>query len=236
MNDLTFGGFDDPTRLDSAMALCERLANSQVVPRAYQGRPDDVFACAMYAAALGIGLMPALQGIAIIHGSARIWGDLMVNLCRRHPQFGGMTESIEIDDEVPEIKIGGKSIANYTARCTVRRIYDGQRAEEITESFSVGDAVRAGLWGKSGTWQTYPRRMLTWRARSWALRAVFPDALGGLSIAEEFVGEDSREVDANDRATVTDQSDVIARARAIAMGSQTVEVDELEPVETSGEA
>jgi hypothetical protein len=38
---------------------------------------------------------------------------------------------------------------------------------------------------KEGPWQTYPRRMLTMRARSWALRDGFADVLRGLSIREE---------------------------------------------------
>jgi hypothetical protein len=51
--------------------------------------------------------------------------------------------------------------------------------------FSVADAVRAGLWGKSGPWTQYPKRMLQLRARGFALRDAFPDVLKGLVTAEE---------------------------------------------------
>jgi hypothetical protein len=51
--------------------------------------------------------------------------------------------------------------------------------------FSVADAKRAGLWGKSGPWTQYPRRMLQLRARGFALRDAFPDVLKGLVTAEE---------------------------------------------------
>ena len=51
--------------------------------------------------------------------------------------------------------------------------------------FSIEDAKRAGLLGKSGPWQQYTARMLTLRARAFALRDKFADVLKGLSMAEE---------------------------------------------------
>jgi len=51
--------------------------------------------------------------------------------------------------------------------------------------FSVADAKKAGLWGKTGPWTQYPKRMLQLRARGFALRDAFPDVLKGLVTAEE---------------------------------------------------
>ncbi len=44
---------------------------------------------------------------------------------------------------------------------------------------------RAGLSGKQGPWTQYPKRMMKLRARSYALRDVFPDVLKGMAIAQE---------------------------------------------------
>src|SRR5690606_6210149 len=55
----------------------------------------------------------------------------------------------------------------------------------IKATFSVADAKKAGLWGKQGPWQQYPKRMLSMRARAFALRDGFADVLRGLGIAEE---------------------------------------------------
>jgi hypothetical protein len=49
----------------------------------------------------------------------------------------------------------------------------------------MADAKRAGLAGKSGPWSQYPARMLALRARGFALRNAFADALRGLVTAEE---------------------------------------------------
>jgi hypothetical protein len=59
----------------------------------------------------------------------------------------------------------------------------GQPPERRT--FSVADAKRAKLWFKAGPWTTYPDRMLQMRARGFAIRDTFPDALRGVIIAEE---------------------------------------------------
>ena len=57
---------------------------------------------------------------------------------------------------------------------------------ELVRTFSVGDAKAAGLWGKEGPWQSYYQRMLSARARTFALRDGFPDILKGLYTAEEL--------------------------------------------------
>jgi predicted ATPase len=49
----------------------------------------------------------------------------------------------------------------------------------------VADAKKAGLWGKTGPWSQYSKRMLQLRARGFALRDAFPDVLKGLVTAEE---------------------------------------------------
>jgi hypothetical protein len=99
------------------------------------------------------------------------------------------------------------------AVCTVRR----KGFKERSSTFSVHDAKVAGLWDERETsrrkmkydgwfsgkqvkagewaelpndapWHRYPERMLTMRARGYALRDNFADALGGLYLREEFTG------------------------------------------------
>jgi hypothetical protein len=71
---------------------------------------------------------------------------------------------------------------NLTAVCEAKR--RGYPAPTVSR-FSMADAKRAGLAGKSGPWSQYPERMLALRARGFALRNAFADALRGLITAEE---------------------------------------------------
>jgi len=114
-------------------------------------------------------------------------------------QASGLLESIreEVIDQSATIgrsasdsayvSVASKTL-NLKAICTVRR--EG-RSEPVIGTFSVDDAKRAGLWQKPGPWTDYPNRMLTMRARAFALRDAFPDVLAGLYIREEFVGKES---------------------------------------------
>jgi hypothetical protein len=68
--------------------------------------------------------------------------------------------------------------------------YVKRKGEEIiTSRYSAEDAKVAGLWGKSGPWSQHPKRMLTMKARNFALRAAFADLFLGLEYSAEELQE-----------------------------------------------
>jgi len=156
-----------PNNLTEAMQFADMLSKSSMVPASYKGKPEDILPAMMFGSELGLNPIQSLQNIAVINGRPSIWGDAMLALVQNHPAFGGITESF--DDNT------------MTATCTVWR----KGGEKHTVTFSQSDAQTAGLWGKKGPWQQYPKRMLKLRARGFALRDQFADALSGLVSAEE---------------------------------------------------
>jgi hypothetical protein len=158
-----------PASVSEAMQLSDMLARSAMVPTPYRGKPQDVFVAVMWGAEVGLGPLQALNGVSIINGKPALWGDAALALVRGHPACGGIREGVE-----------GEGDARF-GFCEVTR--KGQAPERRT--FSVADAKRAGLWGKQGPWASYPDRMLQMRARGFAIRDVFPDALRGVITAEE---------------------------------------------------
>ncbi|MFW6342488.1 MAG: hypothetical protein ACOC00_05660 [Halothiobacillaceae bacterium] len=147
--------------------MAEMLAKSQMVPKSYQAKPQDTLVAMMMGSELGLNPIQALQNIAVINGKPSIYGDALIALVQAHPAFGGIQETF--DEQ------------SMTATCHVRR----KRGEWHAQTFSKADAEKAGLWGKPGPWQQYPKRMLQMRARGFALRDTFADALAGLITAEE---------------------------------------------------
>jgi len=118
--------------------------------------------------ASGAGLKPlqALQNIAVINNVPAVWGDALVALVRG----SGLCEYIKQDWDA----------ATKTAICSVKR-----RGEpEETRTFSEEDARLAGHLNKD-TYKKNLQRMLSIRARAFALRDVFADVLKGLKVAEE---------------------------------------------------
>lgn len=167
MNELQVkAGFSlQPTSFEEAMKFSELMANSSLVPPTFKGKPGDVLVAVQMGAELGLQPMQALQNVSVINGRPCVWGDAMLALVKAHREFEYIQEYVE----------------NDIAYCKVKR-----RGEpEHIQTFGIDDAKRAKLWGKTGPWTQYPKRMLQMRARGFAIRDSFPDALKGINLAEE---------------------------------------------------
>jgi hypothetical protein len=164
MSNIAVRGFT-PTTLTEAMQFSELMAKSTMVPRQYQGKPEDILVACQWGAEIGLSPLQALQNIAVINGKPSVYGDAALALVQASPVCEDIEESVEGD----------------TAICVAKR----RGRKPVTAKFSVDDAKRAGLWGKQGPWTQYPKRMLQMRARGFALRDAFPDVLKGLITSEE---------------------------------------------------
>lgn len=143
------------------------IANSNLVPKEYRGKPADIAIVIDMGIEFGLKPLQALQNIACINGKPSIWGDAALAVVKVHPAFEDIEETHNTDKTVFTCKIKRK----------------GQTLVE--RSFSIDNAKKAKLWGKLGPWTDYPERMLQVRARGFAMRDAFPDALKGLILAEE---------------------------------------------------
>jgi hypothetical protein len=159
-----------PATLTEAIQFSDMLANSSMVPKAYQGKPQDILVCVQWGYEMGLAPMQALQNIAVINGKPSVYGDAAMALV----QASSVCEDVEEYFE-------GEGTPNPVAVCVAKR----KGRKPVTAKFSVEDAKRAGLWGKGGPWSAYPKRMMQMRARGFALRDAFPDVLKGLITAEE---------------------------------------------------
>jgi hypothetical protein len=161
---LALATFDDAYRFSKMVAV------SDFAPKDFKNKPESCLLAIQHGSEVGLSPMQSLQSIAVINGRPTIWGDAAMALVQASPACEYVREYLEGEGDalvaVCEAKRRG-----YPAPTTVR--------------FSVADAKKAGLWGKSGPWQQYPSRMLTLRARGFALRNAFADALRGLITAEE---------------------------------------------------
>lgn len=159
-----------PVSVSDAIAVAKELASSGMVPRDYAGKPGAIYAAIDLGASVGLRPMQAVQGIASINGRPALWGDAALGVVMAHPKF------VAIDEDAPDV-----AAKQGFGRCKITR----QGCEPYEVRFTVDMAKAAGLWGKAGPWSQYPGRMLQMRARSWAFRDRFPDALKGIGIAEE---------------------------------------------------
>jgi hypothetical protein len=159
-----------PTNLTEAIQFSDMLASSNMVPKQYQGKPQDILVCVQWGFELGLAPMQALQNISVINGKPSVFGDAAMAL----------VQSSSVCEDVEEF-FENEGSPNPVAVCVAKR----KGRKPVIAKFSVEDAKRAGLWGKQGPWSAYPKRMMQMRARGFALRDAFPDVLKGMITAEE---------------------------------------------------
>jgi hypothetical protein len=157
--------------------IANMMAKSEMVTKGYKDKPQDVLIAMEYGRSLGLGALQAIQNIAVINGRPSLYGDAVLAVCSGHPDFEDIKEE--------QILSAANKVIGYT--CTVKR----KNRSPVTQSFTIDDATAAGLLGRQGPWKTNQARMLQMRARAFALRDSFADALGGVRVVEEV--QDYRE-------------------------------------------
>ena len=161
-----------PKSLSEAYRIAQAVCAAKMAPKGLD-TPEACMIAIMHGLEVGLSPLSALQRIAVINGRPTLWGDGALALVKA----SGLCEAIDewIEGDKPE---------DWVAVCNLIRKHDPVPVER---RFSSQDAKRARLWGKSGPWSDYPKRMLQMRARAFALRDAFPDVLGGLYLTEELI-------------------------------------------------
>ncbi|RVT93734.1 hypothetical protein [Sphingomonas crocodyli] len=179
----TEGGYIVPRSMDEAYRYAVAVVHAKLAPDSYGNEPDKVMLG--IAAAMEAGLPPlyGLRQIAIIQGRPTIWGDAAIALVQSKNLLTGNTK-----EKIGTIPAPGTPINewadDYGFRVSLSRRH---QTDPYVGEFTVGDAKRAKLWmnTRKVPWIEHPDRMLFNRARGWALRDGFADALAGLALREE---------------------------------------------------
>jgi len=156
-----------PEVLEQALALAEKLAKSNLVPKAAVGSAGAVLQLILAGHELGLSPMQAFRGLNVIDGKVGMGADMMVALVMRSPHcryFRMVATTAEL--------------ATYTTH----------RAPDppVSYTFTIEDARRAGLLdrGKTSNWSAWPAAMCRARASSTLARMVYPDVLFGIDLPE----------------------------------------------------
>jgi len=155
---------------DDAFRFAKMVSQSEFAPKDFKGKAESCLLAIQHGSEVGLSPMQSLQSIAVINGRPTIWGDAALALVQACPVCEYVREYMEGEGD------------SLTAVCEAKR--QGYPSPSVSR-FSVADAKKASLWGKTGPWTQYPSRMLQLRARGFALRNAFADALRGLVTAEE---------------------------------------------------
>lgn len=166
-----------PTSYNDLLKLADAVTSTALCPAAYKGKPKDAAVAMMMATEVGINPVTALNYIQVVNGRPAWYADALPGIAKARGMVQGYKEYFE--GEFPN--------DDFAAVCEVTAA-DGT---VYANRFSIQDAKTARLWSKQGPWTLYPKRMLQWRARSWAIRDAVPEMLFGVTV-EELQDENAR--------------------------------------------
>ncbi|RAV34743.1 hypothetical protein [Corynebacterium heidelbergense] len=150
-----------------AMEYAHRLAtvmcNTDMVPQAFRGKPDNGAAAIMYGAELGLQPQQALQQVFVVHGQPAVYARTMVALLKSK---GYRFETVESGPDAVHVR--GSS----------------PRGETEESRWTIDRAKQAG-YTSNKKYATDPQAMLYAKAASEVCRRLAPDVLLGIRYAAE---------------------------------------------------
>jgi hypothetical protein len=156
---------------EDAFRFAKAVIASGLAPKGID-TPEKALIAIQAGAELGFSPMRALSAMTVVNGRPGLYGEAALAKIR---ESGACSKP-------PTVKTEGEG----DARRGVVRFQRRDMDEAMEVAFSIADAKKAGLWGKSGPWTQYPDDMLEWRAVARASKRYFSDILLGLGIAEEL--------------------------------------------------
>lgn len=158
--------------------------NSGMLPTSIK-KPEQAAIIALKGRELGIPIMAALAGIAVINGKAVLSAELMLSLVYQRVPGARVTVTTPVEKQHEECEA----------------VFQRPGRDPMPFRFTLDDARRAGLAEKQ-VWKQYPQSMLRARCISNGARVVFPDAIMGAYVedevtVEEIHAENPRHIKAN---------------------------------------
>lgn len=171
-----------PATLDGSVRFAQLLADADLLPRQFVGKPANVLYAVEYGRTLGISPVAAITGIHVIEGKPSASSGLIGALVRQaghklRVKSDGMTwataQIVRADDP------------DFTYECT----WNLQRAEQAgLLQIKDGKPFARDRNGKPATWEKYTAAMLKARAITEVARDACEDVLFGLHYTPEELG------------------------------------------------
>ena len=74
-----------PQTMTEAIEFSSMLSRSQMVPKNYQNKPEDILVAVQWGYEIGLAPLQALQAISVINGKPSVYGDAAMALVQNSP-------------------------------------------------------------------------------------------------------------------------------------------------------
>lgn len=189
----------NPGSYDKSMEMCAVLAKSNLVPKDFQGKPENILIAMEISQRTGSSLLAVMQSLNIIQGRPTFGSKYIIAAINSTGkftplrfQFGEESEEREITfsytvwDNGQKSKREGKvKLKNRTCKayCTDKQTGETLYSPEV----SLEMAVHEGWYTKDGSkWKTMPELMLMYRSATMFGGIYAPEVTMGMSSKEEI--------------------------------------------------
>lgn len=148
-----------------AHALATAVASTQMIPKHFQGKPDECAAAMLYGASLGLDPMQSVRQIYVVHGQAALYARAMSALVQGAGHRVWTVESTDDSVTVSGSRRGSENIE--------------------TSTWTYARANKAG-YTNNAKYKSDPQAMLYSKALSEVCRKIAPDVLSGVYAVEEL--------------------------------------------------
>ena len=150
----------------------EMLAKSDLVPKRFRGKVNNVLAMIQLADRCG------MEPISLMQSAYEVGGEYALDTKAAIAMLAASGRVIG----PPRYTIEGKDLKTSSCTCTVR---DAQLNEDISLTFHYSTAEKQG-WSKNPHWRNDPRTMMRYRSAVQLIRSSYPDVLMGMYTIDEM--------------------------------------------------
>lgn len=166
--------FTHKESFDMALRGAMALAKSTIVPTTYQNKPENCFIAVNMANRMGVDPLVIMQNLYVVQGKPSWSGQACKMLIENCNKF----------TDLRHVYTGENGKDSWGCYMQAVRKSDGELVKGAEVTIEI--AKKEGWYSKSGSkWQTMPELMLAYRASAWFARVHAPEALMGMSTAEE---------------------------------------------------
>lgn len=171
--------------MTDAHALAVAISGTAMVPKHFQGKPDETAAAILYGASLGLDPMQAVKAVYVVHGQAAMYARSMAALV---VAAGHELWTVEAGPKVAIMsgrRKGAPADTTETARWTIERAIEAGYVPTVDPATGK---FRVNQYGKligNEKYLTDPETMLRAKATAEVCRIIAPDVLAGVYSVEE---------------------------------------------------
>lgn len=180
----------DKAAFDQLARSAGMLAKTNLVPQAYQNKPEDCFLALEIASRMNVSPMVVMQNMYVVKGKPSWAGQACIMLINNCGKF----------KDVRHVYTGTKGTDSRGCYVEAVRISNGETVQgtEVTMQMAKNEG-----WLSNPKWKNMPELMLAYRAGAFFARVHCPEAMMGVQTAEEVY--DAAESQKTTAATLNEQ-------------------------------